>query len=178
MHGLLALDIATRTGWAYAPRDLVACWPETPLSWAGSSAASGVKHGSQDNGAQGAGWQVNKHRTWVLDLLTIFRPRILIFEAPVPQAQRSVEVARKIWYLCGATEDACHVRGVSCREDNLSTIRKHFLGANNRQGKSADKKAAVMSECLRRGFEPVDYDASDAIAVLDYGACLYRKRFQ
>ncbi len=116
---------------------------------------------------------------WVAySAVAMMSPRLVVYEAALPQAMKSVDVARRIWGLCAMTEEACHRQGVEILEQNLSSIRSHFLSGQRHGKKSDEKKKIVMSECLRRGFDPKTTDESDALAILDYTACTLRHRFE
>lgn len=177
--GILALDIATRTGWAYAPADAVRAWPQTALQWgAGASPAAAVKVGVDDFKALTPGRVVYTYRRWLLDMMTFYQPRFLVFEAALVNNHSGQKAAQRLLYLCGATEDACYQRGVKCLQEHLGSIRKHFLGPNNKRRPRDDLKRVVLEECARRGFKTDDDNTADAIAVLDFAAVTLGHRFR
>lgn len=182
MHGLLTLDIATNTGWAYASADTLSHWPQTALEWmsaSGVKAAQATRCGSYNSKQLLDGATFLKYHDWLCGMVAMMRPKLVVFEAALPQSQKSAAVARRIWGLCAVTEMVCVRHGCDVMEQHLSTVRSHFLAGQRGTGrKSQDIKAAVMGECLRRGFDPKDTDQSDALAVMDYTAVVLRKRFE
>ena len=177
--GILALDIATRTGWAYAPAEAVRPWPKTAMEWgAGASPAASVKIGAESFKALTPGRVVYTYRRWLLDMLLVHQPRFVVFEAALVNNHSGQKAASRLLYLCGATEDACYQRTVQCLQEHLSTIRKHFLGPNNKRRPRDDMKRVVMAECARRGLPTSDDNTADAIAVLDYAAVTLAAKFR
>lgn len=98
-------------------------------------------------------------------------------EAPLPggpKFHRNPQVA----YLLGGL--ACVVGAISFlrefkhREVSVQTVRAHFIGHGNMPGD--DAKKAAKRRCHQLGWEPKNYDESDAGAVWHYGCAQQRPK--
>ena len=58
--------------------------------------------------------------------------------------------------------------GIRTRYTNLSTWRRHFIGAMKRGTKTVDLKAYAMQRCRDLGFDPATHDEAEALGILDY----------
>lgn len=114
---------------------------------------------------------------WLGPQLVVHRPARVIFEAPMmmmPKADGSGAGGNTgtMLTLIGLAELA---KVICCRYDipifpvASSTVRKWFLG----NGRPENPKLAVMQECRRRGWSPIDDNEGDALAGLDYALGLY-----
>ena len=169
IESILALDLATAVGFAR--------W-RSPLSF-----ASGNKL-LPKTGAD-VGQFVSKFATWFTDLITVDRPTLVVFEAPLMTDQRNLETARKLLGLAVMVEYLCKVAGVEALEVKIPDVRSHFLG--NGFGKHALRRPGELKQwqairrmtfeaCNRKGWNPETDDEGDAFAVLDYAAHCLRTR--
>lgn len=172
-RGILALDLAIKTGWAYgedfqAPRyGMINLNPESepvPLGKRNSRLAAFLE-----------------------DFITISRPVLIIYEAPVPRQQTS---ARGLVYLAGIVEMIAEEQGVPVREAHVGEPRKMILGrsaffARGDDGKVLRKangkmvsetKNTVMAWARGRGWDPLTDDVADALCLLEYAHTLRRSR--
>lgn len=169
LGGILALDLATVLGWAWASTDAVRGWPRTPLEAKAFKPGTGglfrsgshrlVDPGSAD-GAVGVAY-----REWLEQQLRFFQPQWVVFEAPLPPtgsaARRSLRTARRLLGLAFLTEAVCWEAGLECREVHISTVKKHFAGHGGA------KKPDMIAACHARGIDAKSPDEADACAVLD-----------
>lgn len=177
--GLLALDVATTTGWAYGlPGDR----PE-------------FGHYRSGRPRDGAGEILSQFHTWLYRCCADWQPRMVVFEAPyvprvAPRKVRTrtgqvvstvpsgappidIHVLRRLLAMCGLVEMVTHEQNIPCREEASNIICKHFTG-NGSWGGRANKKAATQKMCAVYGWPNVSEDEADALALWVYAeAVLY-----
>ena len=162
--GVLACDVATTTGWAYASPDDVQAWPIVYMPGLPSPAPI-TGHFSCASGASGYAYC-----TFVdpfLDVMGIYRPSHVVVEATIfPRGQKKFNplTNTKLGVLVAFVKYICHRRNASFSKASVLAVRKHFLG----HASPEDPKETVMIECRRRGWKPRSLDESDACAILDY----------
>lgn len=118
---------------------------------------------------------------WLAPMLKIDRPFRVIYEAPMlmmPEG-RTDETGRRrggnAKTMAALIGYANMVDMLCCRwevevvKSASQTARKHFIGT----GRHPDPKPAVFAECRRRGWDPIDHNASDAACLHDYACFLY-----
>ncbi len=140
----LALDLATRTGWAYM------------LDGQVYSGVTDFKRKKKDH----EGEPFRKFYMWFNTILKDAKPEKIFFEEP------GFMKFRKATEMRGGY--AAIVKGY-CAELNLpiegvpvGTIKKHATGKGN--AKKADMVAAMKAQ----GFDPKDDNEADALALLKY----------
>lgn len=153
--GVLALDLATTLGWA--------------LERPGRAPIMGsvdLRSTSQHPGAKFCTFA-----DWFGPMLQVNRPWLVIYEAPwMTSGNRSAATMEFLVSIASVTAMIC------CRWDTRvvkaasSSARKFFLG----NGRPENPKEAVMAECRRRGWNPVDHNAGDSACLLAYAVDLYR----
>lgn len=151
-QGILAFDIAKQTGVAFATPD------RPPVSQSFALAKGTIGDDPTDC------WLTLMQRAD--DLITVFQPKEIWFEAPVPMTGRSLDTE---WFLMGAAAyvaGAAKRRGVPWFKGHVGQIRKAVLGTS----RFTDPKRAVMDWCQANGWAPVDDNAADAHVVLAYAA--------
>lgn len=157
--GILALDLATTTGWAYG---------RVPLDAARAKPLSGV---IAIRGALTLGGFLSRFEDALLAKLVEFNPHGLIIEAPILPKACNRETSIKLMSLAGIAEMTAYNSGIRWREQaQPSSVKKHWTGRGN-----ADK-AAMMAEATRRGMTFVDDNECDAIAIWDFGCAMYRQQ--
>jgi hypothetical protein len=155
---ILALDIATRTGWAAGRVG------ETPVS-------GSIRFGnSSDNEDVIFGAALDWASTFLQGKC---RPDILMIEALLPPIAKigntTAAVRDRLAGLHGVVRAVASLRGISnIRECTVGDVRAHFIG--DRKAKRGIAKAETMRRCARLGWQYRDDNAADALAVWSY-AC-------
>lgn len=165
---ILALDIATRTGWALGPAG------EAPRS-----GAIRIRKPSEEMGA--AGFNL---ASFVRDMFRLERPDLVIYEQPLDprvkfETGREQNGAALIlpWICMGALSTICGFYEVRCEPANRQTTLKYFTG-KARWGSRAAAKDAVLQRAHLLGRLPSDSrdeDRADAIALHDYASATYAR---
>jgi Holliday junction resolvasome RuvABC endonuclease subunit len=149
---VLALDLATRTGWAFDA-------PGRPVA--------GTLHLPGGGGAGGLGGMNASLADGVRDLLDLHQPRIIVFEAPaMHMAGRSPHTARMLIYMAGVVELIAYRWSIPCFEAQVQTVRK-TLGIK-KGPTDKDWKAGVIRWAREQGHQPADDNQADALALLAY----------
>lgn len=100
------------------------------------------------------------------------RPDYIIYECPILPRKTRIDILRALYCQGPRLEEIADVRGIEIKEGDLGPIRSHFLGAGNCPRGSDDIADAIDFECRRRGWQPQDHNAADALALLDFArAC-------
>lgn len=167
--GILALDLSkSGTGWAYGHPAVLRSRTAIEVAIEGERVTP--LSGTQRMGvaADSMGAVFDRFSNWLADTVTTFGPTALVFEAPPPRMDKAgINAGRLLIGLASVTEMIGERRGLRVYEVASNTVRKHFCGDGRAQ------KDDVVAECRRRGWEPVDHNAADALALLDYAvACL------
>jgi hypothetical protein len=162
---ILALDLATRTGFAIgSPGD------EAPACGSVQLAAPGSSHGAIAAGL------IN----WLAPLLSELKPDLIVYEAPLPVlvkiGKRNANADRILTGLCFLAEGISHCRGIfDVREARAMDVRRYFL--DNVQMSHGFAKQWVVRKCRSLGWlESADDDAADACATWDYMCALIDPR--
>lgn len=166
MATILALDIATCTGWAVGP---VIAGPTSPLMLHTHEEAARVYCGHNDLRGSGLGDPAvfNAHFEFIRELLTVQQPDHLFLEAPFVGGNRP-QVAARLFGLVAVTELAAHRHGIYPSRTvrvHIGQIKKHWTG----HGMSS--KQNMIDAAKARGYQPETDDEADAIALLDYAMC-------
>lgn len=169
-RGILAIDAATRTGWAIATAEALASWPGLGAMSPGCGPIEGVSYGVIDMSlTKPRAARFCRFFRWYYDVLDSGEIGHVYYEATL-QFQSSSQ-AKKI-----AEGLAAYIEGIAF--DHLTpvtdiapaTIKLHFTGS----GKA--KKPEMIAEARRRGWKPSDDNAADALALLDLAAARYANR--
>lgn len=147
--GILALDIASTTGWAEGLPG------ERPISGSVRLAPPGSPHAAVF-GAMLA---------FVGARLSAFRYRLVVFEAPLDPrwkgAMTNTNTARLLLGLPAVFEAVAYQTGhYSISEATSGDVRKHMLGC---RPKAADAKPLVIAKARQMGFDPKDDNEADAL---------------
>lgn len=146
---VLALDLATSTGWA-------AYGPGLPLTYG--------RYQLPECGHV-VGRFLHHFDLWFSDLITEYEPRVIFYEAPWIGPRDTVDKLQKNLGLPNIVEMVCWRREVGCFKLNVRTVRAHFLGKGNL--KRADAKRQAVARCKALGLAVASDDEADAIALLD-----------
>lgn len=155
---VLALDLATVTGWAVdrpSGGPVPACGIfRTPFA------------GGDDYGSGFAAFY-----DWLHDMTSLHQPTLLAFEAPLDsQNTHNRQATRVLIGMATLAETVAAARGITCFETHIQTVRKHFTGSGRSQ------KPDVMYRCRVLGWQVPNHDAADACAVWDYAHAVLRSR--
>lgn len=163
MTRVLALDLATKTGWA-----------------CGSTEGTPVSHGvvAMPKTGEDIGKFLAVFEGWLLTAIDEMGPDEVVFESPILPEQTAIATLRKLYSLAGVTELVVtrlieRGQNMQTREAALGDIRQHFIGIRQApkdiRGSEARRKwmkAKVIAECRKRGFNVAGDDDADAIALL------------
>ncbi|GJE13669.1 hypothetical protein [Methylobacterium longum] len=140
---ILALDLATKTGWAVGSPD------------------SEPRYGTKvlPSTYEDIGRFAAAYNEWLLDMITLESPALIVFEAPILAGQTTLTTARKLGGLAWHTEFVCNLRQVRCAEHHLQSVKKFFAGSG-----CADK-TAMIEAARRHGWDPKDDNAADALGL-------------
>lgn len=151
---VLALDLATTTGWAFgAPGSIPRCGH---LRFAKTGAPRAMVYRGFRDWLE-AKWNVRDEQ-----------PDLIVFESPaVPSIMAGKTNINTIKLLIGLTEhleEWCHGK-CELQEARVADVRVHFIGQNM---KSAMAKQRTLEQCQMLGWDPQDFDEADACALWDF----------
>lgn len=169
MGGVLALDLATNCGWAFGKTEDGSS--PTALQRAAGAAAPPYISNSHRIAKPKCplGEFFDNFSIFLSDLIEVNNPEFIVFEAPWVGGKTSQDTARKLMGLACFTEYVAHIKGISQNkvfEVNNREVRTYFIGGNS--GGRDKLKARTIAACHDLGWSPVDDDAADALAVLDF----------
>jgi hypothetical protein len=158
---VLALDLATTTGWAIGRPGKVPTFGHLRFSKPGSSRALTYR----------------TYRNW-LDKTFGGRdgepsaiPDLIVYESPAIGAhmggKTNIETLKLLGGLAEHLEEWCYGK-TELREASASQVRAHFIGQNL---KAAIAKPMVFERCKELGWPVETHDESDAAALWDYQIC-------
>ena len=160
---IIALDIATRTGWALGRPS------QAPRS---GSQRFGQFH-SDPHEIFGAALK------WFSEFLQQQEPRpdTLIVEQMLPplamKGQTSRAVRDRLAGLHGVMLGVAQLRGVGeIAQASVGDVRSHFIG--DRMCRREQAKREVMLQCETQGWPAQDHNAADACALWSYACTLIR----
>lgn len=131
---ILALDIATKTGWK-------------------TKTASGVWNFSPKRG-DSYGMRVVRFKAAVRELISLEDINIVVYERPAGRHVSSVMVASE---MVGVLQDLCIEKGIEISAYSATEIKKFATGKGNAGKPDMIKAAQIL------GYNPADDNESDAI---------------
>lgn len=145
MRNLLAIDAATRLGWAAGvPGRQPIC-------------------GSHLLPKGGLGAFLLAYRDWLVGMLNRFDPGEVAIEAPINVGESAnFDTDVKLKGLTGVTALICEEYRIGFSTLNNLSMKKYFAG----HGKA--KKFMMMDAARLRGWEPPDHNAADALAAWEF----------
>ena len=177
MPGILAIDQATVTGWAFAEPGCEPMWGHVRLN----------KREKATAGEVGAEFYSLVNR-----LILRYCPLYICFETPyVPRPRRTrkgeveteggiplnAQTMRKLLGLAFLIDTIAAQRGIECREVLSTAATKAMTGRGKYPSRQA-KKLATMQACWARGWKASE-DEADALAILIFSeARLYPEAFR
>lgn len=137
---ILALDIATKTGWA-------------------TDTASGTWDFSLKKG-ESVGMRLIRFKSKVREMIQLEGITVVVYEIPVGRFQSSIVVATE---MIGVLKALCEKNKVNYGSYSAKQIKKHFTGNGNAG------KPAMIAEAKKRypDIEIIDDNHADALAILD-----------
>lgn len=160
---ILAIDAASRMGWAYGPAGLA------PRSGSFDCAKKGASRGAVFSGA--GRWITKFLQSDDVDLLVIESP--MIAGGPMPKATSEI-----LQGLPAVLEFMAFQLGVyQHRRVAVNSVRKHFLGS----GRAEDSKLKTFQKCCALGWidkedDDQSFDRSDALAIWSYAETEFAPR--
>ena len=176
--GLLALDLAKVTGWAYAEPGARPAPPPLECASRGADGRSPDRettcHTSDRHvsGAERLGFvgcetdaAFRALDRLLSDLVTLHAPSVAVFEAPWVGGNTHQNTAYMLFGLAAVSELVLAKREVRCFRMNNAGVRKHFIGVG--RGTRKDLKRRTLQRCAEIGWKPKDDNEADALALLD-----------
>jgi hypothetical protein len=156
---ILALDIATRTGWALGELGTM------PNS-------SSIRFGNQSTDADVI---FKSALCWTEGFVKRVRPDLVIYEAMLPPLAKlgvtSAAVRDRLAGLQGIMRAVCRRYEVGLIVDcNVGDVRQHFIG--DRRLKRDPAKREVLRRCAQLGWAACDDNAGDALAIFSYACAI------
>lgn len=156
---ILALDLATSTGWA-----------------CGSPGGTPITFGTVKMPSTGPdiGRFVQVFRDWVNLAIDEMEPTEIVYESPIMPATANLATTRKLYSLGGVLELVARDRGIEISEEHMQEVRVYFLGISRAPKTVPQKerrkwiKDKVVAKCHERGFLVTCDDEGDAVALLDF----------
>lgn len=151
---VLALDLARTAGWACGA-------PCTePAHGSVQFASAGSSHEACFLGAF----------KWADTTIKMFRPSVIVWESPLQTSFRrgttNSNTTTLLYGLPAVIGLAAYLQGAyDCRKADTKDVRTHFIGSNPKRVKA---KPMVMQQCRALGWEVVDDNEADALAVWSY----------
>lgn len=186
LRSTLALDVATRTGWAFATGQTILLWPSTHME-AGQPVPrqmmKAVKSGSMKFGGE-TSVVIPEFRRWLTDKIAAYSPSIIAVEKPKPitggkkrkvrqpdgsfklveSKQINLMTLVRLHAMYAAVLEVARIQGVQVCDYHLVTIKHKFTGHG------AASKPDMVAESVRRGLTPKNDDEADAQAILNLHA--------
>jgi crossover junction endodeoxyribonuclease RuvC len=143
MKYVVALDLATKTGWA-----------------AGFATLRPAYGTYKVEGSEGAFYAAFDE--WLPTILGVYRDPVVIYESPVLPRFTRIETLRRLYWMGGHVEMICNRRGIACYEAPLTTVKKFWTGSGRA------KKPDMVKAAQERGFAVSDDNQADALALWHY----------
>lgn len=143
---ILALDLATSTGWALLKN--------------GTTRSGSVSFPVARGESPGA--RFRRFRAWLLGRVAAERPEVIAFERPM--AVKSGAAAQVLYGLSAVVLEVAEGAGIDTLTVAPSVLKKHATGRGN-----ADKRAMTTAAAIRWKRPGLDQDdEADALWVLDW----------
>ena len=146
MTRILALDVATKTGFARNMGDAIL--------------SGSLSFALRANDGPAMRWV--RFRTWLNEMHTSGEIGALYVEQPIAFDGRSGSTTLVLGGFFATLELWAHVHDVPLTAVAIGTIKKHWTG------KGSAKKPDMVRVARERGFRPKDDNEADALALLDY----------
>lgn len=157
MTRLLALDIATTTGYA------------VDMPSGGDRPLFGNFKVDSDGG-DALGRAFAQFRRDLLGLISLHQPEVIAFEAALTERLHGLDASLLLLGLGAMVELTGFELDLDVYSCDVSTVRRHFVGS----AYPKNPKVVVMDRCKLLGWSPKTFDESDAGAVWDYAKAMLR----
>ncbi len=152
MTTILALDLASVTGWAIGEPG------GTPKHFSIRFATPGASHEAIFSNAM----------HWMQGMLSAYQPDLIVWEAPMPtsfnRGKTTSDATTILHGLPAVIGAAAYQSGIyDIRKAETRLVRHHFIGCNPKRAKA---KPMVIRQCQAMGWDVAD----DAVSFADYGA--------
>lgn len=154
MKPVLALDLATITGWAVGEPGML------------------LAHGMIRFASKGASHEAIFANAfdWMQDKIGVYGPALIVWEAPLitsfTRGRTTNDTTTVLFGLPAVIGLAAYKRGIyDIRKAETAKVRRHFIGENP---KRVLAKRLVMRQCVARGWDITDDNEADAIATWSY----------
>jgi hypothetical protein len=165
---ILSLDLARLTGWSVG----------SPAGVEGFGTHEFAKTDSWELGEYGMSARIG-FRT----MLAHTEPELVVYESPIlrsgtiqtrgngKQFVATVDTPQKLRKMYGLPfelEIECYRRSIKVREANIGQVRRAFLAPHKVPRDSKSAKSAIKVIARRRGWDVLDDNEADSLAVLEY----------
>lgn len=163
---LLALDLATKTGFAHGEPGGMPTWGSHKLPQTG-----------EDYGAFGLAYEA-----FLSALIQSKGVTRIVYESPILPSTTTLATARKLYSLGTITEMIAGRLGVKCHEAHMQTVRGHFIGASRapkhipQKDRRSWMKSRIIGQCIARGWNVTNDDEADALAVFDWASAIINQK--
>ena len=158
---ILALDLATKVGWAAGPAD------------------SGPEYGTHKFPSVGRefGRVMGLYSDWLMFMIDHHQPDQVIYEKPITtiHGNSRLETMCLLIGLGMMTEYICFKSFASVSWVNNSTVKKFFVGKGGFGKKTKPYPMTVAAE--KRGWSPETTDEADALGIWTYGIECYAPEY-
>jgi hypothetical protein len=142
MSAVLALDLATQTGWAYKANGLIS---------SGSESFALKKK-------EGVGRRFLKFRTWLRDQFESIKPEVVVYEEVMRWSSGSA--AKCYCGLLAIVQTECEYKEIPYEGVHVGTIKKFATSKGNAT------KEQMIEAAIKAGFTPKDDNEADALHLL------------
>lgn len=158
MKPVLALDLASTTGWAVGEPGMMTAHGSVRFASKGASHEAIFAHAFE----------------WMDEKIAIYDPGLVVWEAPLATSLKSgfttSDTTTVLFGLPAVIGLCAYRRGIyDIRKAETRSVRLHFIGQNP---KRAQAKRLVIQQCRSHGWDPIDDNEADALAVWSYMCAL------
>ena len=160
--GILALDIATVTGWAVASPEYIRSWSPGLVIPEGQRTKYGISCGLKSLKVHGTDRpaKLAAFEDWLNELIEVHGVRMVCYEAPLVRNQQT---ARLTFGLCAIAE-ACGSRvSAVIEEAHVAEVKTQAM--KGRRGRA--EKSEMIDAANDRGWDVYDDNIADALWLLD-----------
>lgn len=163
---ILALDLGTKTGWAFGETRPIAIGDTVPVDHVAANPTTAVTLGATVSGCasfkpgryEGGGMRFVRFVGWLHDLYDALRFDHVWFEEVRRHA--GTDAAHVYGGLMAQLQEFCEGKGIPYAGVPVGTIKKFATGSGNAS------KDLVIEAVKRYGWDPKDDNEADAIALL------------
>jgi len=153
-YSVLALDLATTTGWALHKPGM-----ERPFFGAFRLKAQ----------PEEVGWPCEQLREFLADQYSMHKFTHFVFEAQHASQRIDMHVLNRLLALGGMVEWFAYRKNAKCYRIDIGTWRKHFTGrGTGHKAAGIDVKQQCIQICAEYGWHVDVHDAAEACGILDY----------